>query len=48
MKVKKKKDESVGVSIPLRMGNKIILGKNMEKKCIAETEGITIHCQPNL
>ena len=48
MKVKQKEDESVGVSIPLRMGNKILLGKNMETKCRAETEEITIHCLPNL
>ena len=48
MKVKQKEDESVGVSIPLRMGNKILLGKNMETKCRAETEGITILCLPNL
>jgi hypothetical protein len=48
MKLKQKEDESVGVSISLRIGNKILLGKNMETNCRAETEEITIHCLPNL
>jgi hypothetical protein len=46
--VKQKEYESVSVSIPLRVRNKILLGKNMVTKCRAETEGITIHCLPNL
>jgi hypothetical protein len=32
MKLKQKEDESVGVSIPLRMGNKILLGKKYGDK----------------
>ena len=42
MKLKKKEDQSVGVSVLLRMGNKILLGGNMETKYRAETEGMTI------
>ena len=42
MKLKKKEDKSVGVSVLLRMGNKILLGGNMETKFRAETEGMTI------
>ena len=42
MKLKKKEDKSVRVSVLLRMGNKIILGGNMEIKYRAETEGMTI------
>ena len=41
MKLKKKEDKSVGVSV-LLMGNKIFLGGNMEIKYRAETEGMTI------
>ena len=32
----------------LEWGTKYSLEKNMETKCRAETEGITIHCLPNL
>jgi hypothetical protein len=39
MKLKKKEDQSVGVSVLLRKGNKILTGTNMETKCKAETEG---------
>ena len=42
MKLKKKEDKSVRVSVLLRMGNKILLGGNMETKYRAETEGMTI------
>jgi hypothetical protein len=42
MKLKKKEEENVGVSVLLRMGNKILLGRNMETKCRAETEGMTM------
>ena len=42
MKLKKKEEESVGVSVLFRMGNKILLGGNMETKCRAETEGMTM------
>ena len=42
MKLKKKEEENVGVSVLLRMGNKILLGGNMETKCGAKTEGKTI------
>ena len=47
MKLKKKEDKSVGVSVLLRM-NKILLGGNMETKCRAETEGTTIQNLPHL
>ena len=48
MKLKKKEDKSVGVSVLLRMGNKILLGGNMEIKYRAETEGMTIKRLPHL
>jgi hypothetical protein len=37
MKLKKKEDQSVGPSVFLRRGNKILMGGNMERKCGAET-----------
>jgi hypothetical protein len=37
MKLKKKEDQSVGASVLLRRGNKILTGGNMEAKCGAET-----------
>jgi hypothetical protein len=38
MKLKKKVDQSVGASVLLRKGNKILTGANMETKCRAGTE----------
>ena len=38
----KKEDQSVGASVFLRKGNKILMGANTEKKCGAETEGKAI------
>jgi hypothetical protein len=48
MKLKKKKHQSVGASILLRKGNKILMGANMETKCRAETEGKAIQIQSHL
>jgi hypothetical protein len=48
MKLKKKKDQSVGVSVLLRRGNKILMGANTETKCGAETEGKAIQRQFHL
>ena len=42
MKLKKKEGQSVGASVLLRRGNKILTGGNMETKCGAETEGKAI------
>ena len=42
MKLKKKKDQSVCALVFLRRENKILMGANMETKCIAETEGKAI------
>jgi hypothetical protein len=39
MKLKKKEDQSVGASVFLRNGNKILTGAKPEAKCGAETEG---------
>jgi hypothetical protein len=39
MKLKKKEDETVGPSVLLRRGNKILIGGNTETKCGAKTEG---------
>jgi hypothetical protein len=39
MKLKKKEDQSVGVLVLLRNGNKILMGVNMVTKCRAKTEG---------
>jgi hypothetical protein len=38
MKLKKKEDQSVGASILLRKGNKILTEASMETKCRAKTE----------
>jgi hypothetical protein len=38
LKKKKKEDQSVGVLVLLRRGNKIPMGGHTEKKCGAETE----------
>ena len=38
MKHKKKEDPSVGASVLLRRGNKILMGANTETKSGAETE----------
>ena len=46
MKLKKKEDQSVDASVLLRMGNKILIGANMEKKCGAEAEGKAIQRLP--
>jgi hypothetical protein len=48
MKLKKKEDQSVGALFLLRMGNKILMGTNMETKCGAETEGKVIQRLPHL
>jgi hypothetical protein len=42
MKLKKKEDQSMGASVLLRKGNKILMGANMETKCRAKTEGKAI------
>jgi hypothetical protein len=39
MKFKKKEEKSVGASVLLRKGNKILMGANMETMCGTETEG---------
>jgi hypothetical protein len=39
MKLKKKKNQIVDVSVLLRKGNKILTGGNTETKCGAEIEG---------
>jgi hypothetical protein len=48
MKLKKKEDHSVGTSVLLRNGNKILMGSNMEKMYRAETEGEAIQRNPHL
>jgi hypothetical protein len=48
MKLKKKKDQSVDTTVYLRMGNKILLGGNLETKCGAEIEGKAIQRLPHL
>jgi hypothetical protein len=42
------KEGSVGASVLLRKGNKILMGANMEMKCRAETERKAIHRLPHL
>jgi len=42
MKLKKKEDQRVDTSVPLRRGNKILIGGSTETKCGAETEGKAI------
>jgi hypothetical protein len=48
MKLKKKEGESVGTSVLLRRGNKILTRANMEIKCGPEPEGKAIQTLPNL
>jgi hypothetical protein len=48
MKPKKKEDQSVDASVLLRQGNTILTGENMERKCVAETEGKAIQRLPYL
>jgi hypothetical protein len=42
VKLKKKKDQSVGASVLFRRENKILMGGNTETKYGAETEGKAI------
>jgi hypothetical protein len=46
MKLKKKKNQSMDISFPLRMGNKIPMEGITEKKFRVETEGMTIQRLP--
>jgi hypothetical protein len=46
IKLKKKEDQSVGVSVLLRNENKMPIVANMEKKCRAESEGKVIQRLP--
>ena len=39
MKLKKKEDQSIDISVLFRRGNKIPMGGDTETKCGAETEG---------
>ena len=48
MKLKKNEDQSVGPSVLLRRGNKILMGANMETKSGAQTEGKAIQRLPHL
>jgi hypothetical protein len=48
MKFKRKEDQSVDVLFLLRRWNKILMGRNMETKCGAETEGKAIQRMPHL
>jgi hypothetical protein len=48
IKLKKKQDQSVGVSVLLRKGNKILTAANMETKCRGETEGKASQRLPHL
>jgi hypothetical protein len=48
MKLKKNEDQSVGVLVLFRKGNKIHMGANMETKCGAESEGKAIQRLPHL
>jgi hypothetical protein len=48
MKLKKKKDQSVGVLVFLRRGNKVLTRANMETKCGTETEEKAIQRLPHL
>jgi hypothetical protein len=48
MKLKRKEDQSVGASVILQRGNKILTGGNMETKCGAESEGKAIQRLPYL
>ena len=48
MKLKKKEDQSMDVSLLLRRGNKILMEGVTETKCGAEIEGKTILRFPHL
>jgi hypothetical protein len=48
MRLKKKKDQSVGTLFLLRMGNKIPIEGVTETKFSAETEGRTVQRLPHL
>jgi hypothetical protein len=48
MKLKKKEDQSVDTSVPLRRRNKILMGGNTEKECRAETKGKAIQRLPHM
>ena len=48
MKVKKKEEQSVGASVLLSRGNKILTRANMETKFGAETEGKAMQRLPYL
>jgi hypothetical protein len=48
MKLKKKEDQSMGITVFLRRGNKIPMGGDTETKCGAETEAKTIQRLPHL
>ena len=48
MKLKKKEEQSVGASVLLRKGNKILTGANMETKCGAEADRKAIQRLPHL
>jgi hypothetical protein len=44
----KKEEQSVGVSVLLRLGNKILMEANIETKCGAESEEKAIQRLPSL
>jgi hypothetical protein len=48
MKLKRKEDQSVDISLILRREKKIFMGGNMETKCGAETEGKATQRLPHL
>ena len=48
MKLKKKEDQSMDALVLLRRGSKILMGGNMEKNCVVETEGKEIQRLPHL
>jgi hypothetical protein len=48
VKLKKKEDKSVDISVLLRMGNKISMGRDTETKCEADTERKSIQRLPYL
>jgi hypothetical protein len=48
MKLKKKENKSVGASVFLRKGNKILMGANIETNCGTETEGKAIQRLPHM
>ena len=48
LKLKRKEDQSIGISVLLRRGNKILMGEYSETKYRAETEGKAIQRLPHL